>query len=98
MDIKDVVLKPIDSNKEPQTGQKKVKGDSFDEILKRSLDEVNRLQNKADKSIEAIASGKMENIQDAVMAIEKADVSLKLLTEIRNKAIEAYKEIMRMQV
>ncbi len=98
MDIKDVVLKPIDSNKEPQTGQKKIKGDSFDEILKKSLDEVNRLQNKADKSIEAIASGKMENIQDAVMAIEKADVSLKLLTEIRNKAIEAYKEIMRMQV
>lgn len=40
----------------------------------------------------------MENIQDAVMAIEKADVSLKLLTEIRNKAIEAYKEVMRMQV
>ena len=98
MDIKDVVLKPIDSNAEPQTGQKKVKGDSFEEILKKSLDEVNKLQNKADQSIEAIASGKMENIQDAVMAIEKADVSLKLLTEIRNKAIEAYKEIMRMQV
>jgi len=98
MDIKDVVLKPIDSNTESQTGQKKVKGDSFEEILKKSLDEVNKLQNKADKSIEAIASGKMENIQDAVMAIEKADVSLKLLTEIRNKAIEAYKEIMRMQV
>ncbi len=98
MDIKDVVLKPIDSNAEPQTDQKKVKGDSFEEILKKSLDEVNKLQNKADQSIEAIASGKMENIQDAVMAIEKADVSLKLLTEIRNKAIEAYKEIMRMQV
>ena len=98
MDIKDIVLKPIDSNAEPQTSQKKVKGDSFEEILKKSLDEVNKLQNKADQSIEAIASGKMENIQDAVMAIEKADVSLKLLTEIRNKAIEAYKEIMRMQV
>ncbi len=98
MDIKDVVLKPIDDRIDSQGGQKKVKGDSFDEILKKSLDEVNKLQNKADKSIEAIASGKMENIQDAVMAIEKADVSLKLLTEIRNKAIDAYKEVMRMQV
>ena len=98
MDIKDVVLKPIDNKTDSQGGQRRVKGDSFDEILKKSLDEVNKLQNKADKSIEAIASGKMENIQDAVMAIEKADVSLKLLTEIRNKAIDAYKEIMRMQV
>ncbi len=98
MDIKDVILKPIDNKIDRHDGQEKVKGDSFDEILKQSLDEVNKLQNKADKSIEAIASGKMENIQDAVMAIEKADVSLKLLTEIRNKAIEAYKEIMRMQV
>ena len=98
MDIKDVILKPIDNKVDRHYGQEKVKGDSFDEILKQSLDEVNKLQNKADKSIEAIASGKMENIQDAVMAIEKADVSLKLLTEIRNKAIEAYKEIMRMQV
>ena len=98
MDIKDVVLKPIDGKIDSQGEQKKVKGDSFDEILKKSLDEVNKLQNKADKSIEAIASGKMENIQDAVMAIEKADVSLKLLTEIRNKAIDAYKEVMRMQV
>ncbi len=98
MDIKDVVLKPIDNKIDSQNSQNKVKGDSFDEILKKSLDEVNKLQNKADESIEAIASGKMENIQDAVMAIEKADVSLKLLTEIRNKAIDAYKEVMRMQV
>ncbi len=72
--------------------------DSFSEILKKSLDEVNKLQNKADDSIKSIASGKVDNIQDAVIAIEKADVSMKLLTEIRNKAIKAYEEIMRMQV
>jgi len=98
MDIKDVILKPIDDTAIGGGKKGNIKGDSFDEILKKSLDEVNKLQSKADRSIEAIASGRMENIQDAVMAIEKADVSLKLLTEIRNKAIEAYKEVMRMQV
>ncbi len=99
MDIKDVVLKPIDSNQSSEQSSKTAgSGDSFADILKKSLDEVNKLQNKADQSIKDIAAGKMENIQDAVMAIEKADVSLKLLTEIRNKAIEAYKEVMRMQV
>ncbi|AEA34164.1 flagellar hook-basal body complex protein FliE [Hippea maritima] len=99
MDIKDVVLKPIDNSQiDNNPKAEKPEGDSFADILKKSLDEVNKLQNKADESIKDIASGKMENIQDAVMAIEKADVSLKLLTEIRNKAIEAYKEVMRMQV
>ncbi len=98
MDIKDVILKPIDDKGVKQGENKGGAGDSFDELLKKSLDEVNRLQNRADESIKAIAAGKMENIQDAVMAIEKADVSLKLLTEIRNKAVEAYKEVMRMQV
>ncbi|WP_025270277.1 flagellar hook-basal body complex protein FliE [Hippea sp. KM1] len=98
MDVKDIQLKPIDSQIESKPKKEKIEGDSFADILKKSLDEVNKLQNKADESIKDIAAGKMENIQDAVMAIEKADVSLKLLTEIRNKAIEAYKEIMRMQV
>jgi flagellar hook-basal body complex protein FliE len=78
--------------------QSKKTDDAFSDILKKSLDEVNKLQDKADDSIKGIASGKMDNIQDAVMAIEKADISMKLLTEIRNKAIKAYEEIMRMQV
>ncbi len=72
--------------------------DAFGDILKKSLDEVNKLQDKADDSIKSIAAGKVDNIQDAVVAIEKADISMKLLTEIRNKAIKAYEEIMRMQV
>jgi len=70
----------------------------FSNILKKSLEEVNNLQNEADASIKNIAAGKMDNIQDAAIAIEKADVSLRLLTQIRNKAVDAYKQIMRMQV
>ncbi len=96
MKVSDINLTPtINGDKE---NIKNKANDSFADILKQSLNEVNELQNKADDSIKGIASGKMDNIQDAVMAIEKADISLKLVTEIRNKAVEAYKEVMRMQV
>ncbi len=97
MKIDEVLINP---QVDPVNSQNKGKSidNSFDDILKKSLAEVNELQNKADNSIKSIAEGKVENIQDVVVAIEKADVSLKLVTEIRNKAIEAYKEIMRMQV
>ncbi len=97
MKIDQLTFKPqVDGN--DKASERQDVGDSFAQILKKSLDEVNELQNKADNSIKSIAEGKMDNIQDAIIAIEKADLSLKLVTEIRNKAIEAYKEIMRMQV
>ncbi len=97
MKIDEIGIKPQVGTADNKQDNTKADG-SFADILKKSLNEVNELQNRADDSIKSIAEGKMDNMQDAVIAIEKADVSLKLVTEIRNKAIEAYKEIMRMQV
>ncbi len=97
MKIDEIGIKPQVGTIDKQNVKRNL-DDSFADILNKSLNEVNELQNRADDSIKSIAEGKMDNIQDAVIAIEKADVSLKLVTEIRNKAIEAYKEIMRMQV
>ncbi len=97
MKIDEIGIKPQVGTSDKQNVKRNL-DDSFADILNKSLNEVNELQNRADDSIKSIAEGKMDNIQDAVIAIEKADVSLKLVTEIRNKAIEAYKEIMRMQV
>jgi len=97
MKIDEIGIKPQVGAADNRQDNTKSEG-SFADILKKSLNEVNELQNRADDSIKSIAEGKMDNMQDAVVAIEKADVSLKLVTEIRNKAIEAYKEIMRMQV
>ncbi len=97
MKIDEIGIKPQVGSTDNKQDNTKADG-SFADILKKSLNEVNELQNRADDSIKSIAEGKMDNMQDAVIAIEKADVSLKLVTEIRNKAIEAYKEIMRMQV
>ncbi len=72
--------------------------DSFSSILKESLNEVNSAQLTAYDSMKDIATGKVENLQEAVKKIESAELSLKLGLEVKNKALGAYKQIMAMQI
>jgi flagellar hook-basal body complex protein FliE len=72
--------------------------DSFGQVLKQSLNEVNQLQNEADQAIDALATGQQKDIHNTMIAMEKADIAFRLLMEIRNKVISAYETIMRMQV
>jgi len=71
---------------------------SFSDILKNFIADINNDMQNARKAEELLASGKVENIEELMYQIEKSDISLKLITEIRNKALESYQEIMRMQV
>ena len=73
-------------------------GDSFGQMLKSSLEQVNRLQNEADTSIDNLANGTQTDIHQTMIAVEKAEVSFELLMQIRNKLIAAYEQIMRMPV
>ena len=70
----------------------------FGDVLKESIGEVNRLQNEAEKAAKDLALGRTENIHDVMISMEKASVSFRLMTQVRNKIIEAYQEVMRMQV
>jgi|Deesub1362B_J571_1020462.scaffolds.fasta_scaffold04270_5 flagellar hook-basal body complex protein FliE len=70
----------------------------FVETLKKFMSEVNSLQKEAGESIQRLASGDINNIHEVMVAIEKASVSFELMMEIRNKVLEAYREVMRMQV
>jgi len=74
------------------------KGTNFESLLTDSIKEVNNLQLEADKAIEELAAGKKENVHSTMIAIEKASVSFQLMMQVRNKIVEAYNEIMRMQV
>jgi len=76
----------------------KVGGVNFADALKQSIDQVNEYQKNADSAIKNMAAGKTKNIHETMLAIEKADMSLKLMMQVRNKVLDAYKEIMRMQV
>ena len=71
--------------------------ESFGQVLKQSLNEVNQLQNQADEAIDALATGQNTDIHNTMIAMEKADVAFRLLMQIRNKVISAYETIMRMQ-
>jgi len=66
--------------------------------LKNSMEEVNQLQNEADRSIEQLVAGESKNLHETMIAMEKANISFRLMMEVRNKIIEAYQDVMRMQV
>jgi flagellar hook-basal body complex protein FliE len=70
----------------------------FNAHLKNAMSEVNELQQQADQAIQQLAGEGKGDLQETMIAIEKADVSFRLMMQIRNKVLEAYQEIMRMQV
>ena len=70
---------------------------SFSEFLKAQIDDVNKTQVEADQSVAAVATGRSHNIHEMMIALDRADVSFRMMTKVRNKAVEAYQEIMRMQ-
>lgn len=78
--------------------QETAKGSGFFEALEKSMAEVNADQNQADVAIKDLVAGKTKNIHETMLQIQKAELSLKTMMQVRNKILEAYKEIMRMQV
>lgn len=71
---------------------------SFGALLEDSLTQVNSLQQQADVAITDLASGGPTTLHDTMIALEKADLSFRLMMQVRNKIVEAYQEIVRMQV
>ncbi len=76
---------------------KKSGNGDFIKELKDFLSKVNKAQLDADMKIKEFAAGKRD-ITEVMMALTKADISLRLLLQVRNKAMEAFQEIMRTQV
>ncbi len=70
----------------------------FGDFLAESLQKVDALQKDADAAAAQIARGEGLGIQEAMIAIEKSDVAFKLMMEVRQKILDAYQEVMRMQV
>lgn len=73
-------------------------GVGFKETVNKFIGDVNDLQLKAGEEIENFAGGEVDNIHEVMIAMTKAEVSFKFMMEARNKLIDAYKEIMQMQV
>lgn len=83
------------------TGTPGVAGENantFSGMLRESLDKVNEHQHQADHAVKELISGRSKNIHETMLTLERADTSLKLAMQVRNKILDAYREIMRMQV
>jgi flagellar hook-basal body complex protein FliE len=70
-------------------------GASFSGTLSKALQEVDGIQQSADAQAESVAQGN-GNLHDAAIAMEKADISMRFLVNVRNKVISAYQDIMKM--
>ncbi len=73
-------------------------GQDFASLLKAGVDDVNKLQKTSEKAMSDIATGQVKDLHQAAIAIDKAEMSMKLMLEVRNKAVSAYKEILRTQM
>jgi len=73
-------------------------GDSFGATIKNAISSVNELQVEADQLANRLAAGDAVEVHQAMIAMQKASTALQFTIQVRNKIIEAYQEIMRMQV
>jgi flagellar hook-basal body complex protein FliE len=80
----------------PKTNGKEM-WDNFGNKLRAAIDEVDGLDKQAQHLTNEFVLGRIENLHDVMIAAEKARTAMSLTLEVRNKALDAYKEIMRMQ-
>lgn len=81
----------------PGNGAAKM-GADFSQFLQEALKEVDELQKTADAASVGLATGQIQDLHTVMVALEKASLSLSMTVEVRNKVLDAYHEIMRMQI
>ena len=82
----------------PKAAAQTTAAPGFADALKSAVDDVNKSQVEADNAIEKLQTGESQNLHEVMISMEKADISLRLAVQMRNKVLEAYQEIMRMQI
>lgn len=70
----------------------------FGSLLDNAISQVNEMQLESDGLKNQLVIGELDNLHDLTIATEKANIALQITMSIRNKIVEAYKEIMRIQI
>ncbi|PKR78616.1 flagellar hook-basal body complex protein FliE [Halalkalibacillus sediminis] len=71
---------------------------NFANQLKSAIDNVNRTQNESTLKTEELVRGEAKDLHDVMITAQKASITVQTATEMQNKAIEAYRQVMRMQI
>ena len=83
-------LPPLSSTAKPDS--------SFKDLLLDSIQEVNRMQQDADRAVEAMSTGGEVNPAEVLTAVQKADLAFRMMMQVRNKLVEAYQEVRDIRV
>lgn len=86
----------VDASMASEKGSEGSKGE-FKSMLSSLVDEVDSLQKNADQSIKGLVNGDQANVHDIMIQLEEAGVAFDLMMEIRNKLVDAYQQLLRMQ-
>lgn len=89
-------IRPISEALTKGTKVEKLKDDSFGKIVSQAIKDVNKSMVQAGKAAEGLTLGTNKDIHGTMIAMEKASISFQLVTQVRNKIVDAYKEIQRM--
>jgi flagellar hook-basal body complex protein FliE len=82
-----------------QTGNEgAAEGPNFSDVLKQALQEVDAAQHTAEQEVRNLMTGESTDMHTAILAVQKADVSFQMMMAVRGKLIDAYREVMRMQM
>ena len=73
-------------------------GTNFTGFLTDALMQTQKAQLEADRAMEKLATGEAKSIHEVMVAMEEADISMRMVVQMRNKIVDAYQEIMRMSV
>ncbi len=71
---------------------------SFKDVLMKNIEQVNQLQQDAEKAIEDLYSGRRDDVDGVLIAKQKADLAFQMLLQVRNKLVDAYDEVRQMRV
>ena len=87
-----------DGNAGSQGASRDAQGPSFKDVLMKNIEQVNTLQQDAERAIEDLQTGKRDDLANVLIAKQKADTAFKMLQQVRNKLMDAYDEVKQMRV
>ena len=82
----------------PVAGQAQAPSGDFARMFTQQIGETNRQLGDADRAVQQLAAGEAPNLHEVMIKLEEARVSLQLLMQVRNRVLEAYQDLSRMQM
>ncbi len=89
---------PFEGKSQKRTLKLDGEGHTFADMIRNAVNDVDTQHKTAESNVNDIVTGKSENVHEAMISMQKASLSFQLMLEIRNKALETYQELSRMQM